>query len=416
MDFDDTPSEAAWRLRVRTFVREHRSEMPRGVEQYNAEDEAELGPRKAWQRILYDAGFVGVGWPEHMGGRPGTPMQAAIVAQELSRAGSAPLINRIGLGMAGPTILTHGTATQQARYIKPLLRADEVWCQLFSEPSAGSDLAAVETRATLEDDATTWHLSGQKVWTSSARHSDFGIIVARSDDSLPKHRGLTYFVIDMHSPGITIRPLRQMSGDTGFNEVFFDDVAVPAENVVGEVNNGWRVVLTTLMNERLAIGGGGTDIGIGVNELVAEAAERIPELSPDRVALLLQDIGQAYIEALAVRLTGYRRLTAISRGAVPGPEASAGKLAGVASGRRIAEIGRRLLGVDAVWQDPPPGSAAWHHVSAVLQGLSIAGGTEQILKNVIGERVLGLPPDLRVDKSVPFRDVARDPLAEIRVL
>ena len=389
MDFDDTPFEAGWRLGVRTFIEEHRAEMPRGVEHYNAEDAAELSPRKTWQRTLYDAGFVGVGWPEHLGGRPGTPMQAAIVAQELSRAGSSPLINRIGLGMAGPTILTHGTSAQQGRYIKPLLRADEVWCQLFSEPSAGSDLAAVETRATLRGDATTWAISGQKVWTSTAHHSDFGIIVARSDDSLPKHRGLTYFVVDMHSPGITIRPLRQMSGDTGFNEVFFDEVAVPAENVIGEVNGGWRVVLTTLMNERLAIGGGGTDIGIGVNELVGEAAERIPHLSPDRVALLLQDLGQAYIEALAVRLTGYRRLTAISRGAIPGPEASAGKLAGVASGRRIAEIGRRLLGPDAVWQDLPPGSAAWHHVSAVLQGLSIAGGTEQILKNVIGERVPG---------------------------
>jgi alkylation response protein AidB-like acyl-CoA dehydrogenase len=388
--------------------------MPRGVEQYNAEDAAELRPRKAWQRTLYDAGFVGIGWPGHVGGHPGTPIQAAIVAQELSRAGSAPLINRIGLGMAGPTILIHGTAAQQARYIKPLLRADEVWCQLFSEPSAGSDLAAVETRARLNADATIWHLSGQKVWTSTAHHADFGIIVARSDDSVPKHQGLTYFIIDMHLPGISVRPLRQMSGDTGFNEVFLDDVLVPAENVVGEVNGGWRVVLTTLMNERLAIGGGGTDIGVGVNELVAEASERIPHLSPGRVAVLLQDIGQAYIEALAVRLTGYRRLTAISRGAVPGPEASAGKLAGVASGRRIAEVGRRLLGPDAVWRDSPPGSAAWHHVSAVLQGLSIAGGTEQILKNVIGERVLGLPPDLRVDKSVPFRDVGGDQLEEIR--
>jgi alkylation response protein AidB-like acyl-CoA dehydrogenase len=402
VDFDDTPAEGAWRSQVRGFIATHSDDMPRGVASYNAADEAELSPRKAWQALLYDAGFVGVGWPENLGGRSGTPMQAAIVAQELARAGSAPLINRIGLGMAGPTILVHGTDAQQSRYIRPLLRADEVWCQLFSEPGAGSDLAAVEMRAVLQRGRSAWRLTGQKVWTSTAHHSDFGIIVARSDPSLPKHEGLTYFVIDMHSPGITVRPLRQMSGDTGFNEVFFDDVSVPAENVIGKVNDGWRVVRTTLMNERLAIGGGGSEIGLGIDELVRQVAERFQSVPANQAPILLQEVGQAYIEALAVRLTGYRRLTAISRGAVPGPEASAGKLASVASARRIAEIGWRLLGDDAVWQDGPPAAAAWPRVSAILEGLSMGGGTEQILKNVIGERVLGLPADLRADKTPSF--------------
>jgi alkylation response protein AidB-like acyl-CoA dehydrogenase len=384
---------------VQGFISAHAEQMPRGVASYNAADEAELNPRKKWQRLLYDAGFIGVGWPEEFGGRSGTPMQSAIVGQELTRAGSAPLINRIGLGMAGPTILVHGTQAQRSRYVRPLLRAEEVWCQLFSEPGAGSDLAAVETRAVLDSDESVWRLTGQKVWTSTAHHSDFGIIITRSDMSLPKHQGLTYFVVDMHSPGITVRPLRQMSGDTGFNEVFFDDVRVPADNVIGEVHQGWTVVRTTLMNERLSIGGGGSEIGIGIDELLREMTAVIDDIPAERTTLLLQELGQAYIEALAVRLTGYRRLTAISRGAVPGPEASAGKLAAVASARRIADIGWRLLGDDAVWQDDPDAAPAWHRVSAILQGLSMGGGTEQILKNVIGERVLGLPPDLRADTT-----------------
>jgi alkylation response protein AidB-like acyl-CoA dehydrogenase len=405
VDFDDTAPEVAWRSEVRAFIASHWDDMPQGVAQYNAVDQAELAPRKKWQRLIYEAGFVGIGWPQHLGGRNGTPMQAAIVAQELTRAGSAPLINRIGLGMAGPTILAHGTPEQQARYIRRLLRADDVWCQLFSEPGAGSDLAAVETRAVFDPGASCWRITGQKVWTSTAHHSDFGILIARSDPSLPKHQGLTYFVVDMHADGITIRPLRQMSGDRGYNEVFFDDVAVPVESIVGRVNDGWRIVVTTLMNERLAIGGGGSEIGVAIDELLLLASEKLGELPPARLPLLLQDIGNAYIEALAVRLAGYQRLTAISQGSIPGPEASAGKLAGVASASRIAAIGLQLLGDDAVWQDSPPGIAAWHQVSAALRGLSIAGGTEQILKNVIGERVLGLPRDLRTDTSMPFNEL-----------
>src|SRR2546421_4560582 len=242
------------------------------------------------------------------------------------------VINGIGIGMAGPTIIAHGTEEQKHRYLRPLLRADEIWCQLFSEPAAGSDLAALQTRA-LRDGDGGWRIRGQKVWTSGAHYSDYGILVARTDPSKPKHAGITYFIVDMHAAGITVRPLRQMSGDAAFNEVFFDDAPVPAVNLLGEVDGGWRVAITTLMNERLAIGGGGSELGIGIDELLRHAAARLPAMPPERQVLARQEIGRAYVEALASRLAGYRRLTALSRGTIPGPEASVGKLAGVALAR-----------------------------------------------------------------------------------
>src|SRR5207302_3345904 len=213
----------------------------------------------------------------------------------------------------------------------------EIWCQLFSEPAAGSDLAALQTRA-VPDGEGGWRIRGQKVWTSGAHYSDFGILVARTDPSQPKHGGITYFILDMHAPGVSVRPLRQMSGDAAFNEVFFDDAPVAGENLLGEVNGGWRVAITTLMNERLAIGGSGADLGIGIEELLKHAAPRLEAMSPERRALARQEIGRAYVEALACRLAGYRRLTALSRGTIPGPEASVGKLAGVALALMVSDL------------------------------------------------------------------------------
>ncbi|HEV3125442.1 MAG TPA: acyl-CoA dehydrogenase family protein [Candidatus Dormibacteraeota bacterium] len=405
MDFDDTPEEAAWRARVRDFLTSHRDQIASGYDRYVDTDE-KLNARKAWQRILHEAGFVGVTWPREYGGQGGSPMQQAIVTQELGRVGSATLINGIGLGMAGPTIIAHGTEEQKQRYLLPLLRADEVWCQLFSEPGAGSDLAALTTRAT--PDGEGWRIRGQKVWTSGAHYAHFGILVARTDASLPKHGGLSYFILDMHAPGVTVRPLRQMSGDSAFNEVFFDDAPVPRENLLGELNGGWRVAITTLMNERMAIGGGGGDLGIGIEELLRHAAPRLAAMEPARRALLRQELGQCYVEALAARLTGYRRLTQLSRGGIPGPEAAAGKLTGVALARRIADVGVRLLGDDAVFGADPAGETRWQYLMASMPGLAIAGGTNEILKNIIGERVLGLPSEPRPDKGIPFSpDVAR---------
>lgn len=394
MDFDDTPEEAAWRQRVRGFLEEHPDDVVHGRDRHT--DAAGAAARQRWQAQLYDAGFVGITWPAEYGGQGGTPMQQVIVNQELSRAGSAPLVNAIGLGMCGPTIIAHGTEEQKRRHLRPLLRADEVWCQLFSEPAAGSDLAGLQTRALPDGDG--WRIRGQKVWTSAAQYSRFGLLIARTDPSLPKHAGLTMFLVDMHQPGVTVRPLRQMTGDAHFNEVFFDDAAVPRENLLGEVNGGWRVAITTLMNERLAIGGGGSEMWASTDSLLRLAARRLPDLPPDQRALVKDQLGRAVVLSMAQRYTGYRRLTAVSQGRMPGPEASVGKLSLVALGHLAAEIGMRLLGDDALFGADASGDDRWQYSMAMFPGLAIAGGTNEILRNVVGERVLGLPPEPRPDK------------------
>ncbi len=394
MDFDDTPDEAAWRQQVRAYLTEHRDEMrPR-----HADSGAAL--RRA-QAVLYAGGYVGVTWPPEFGGQGGTPMQNAIVGQERARLGIPDVVNAIGIGMCGPTIIGHGSADQQERYLARMLRADDVWCQLFSEPASGSDLAALRTRAERTDDGD-WRVNGQKVWTTFAHLADYGILLARTDPSKPKHRGLTMFVVDMHAPGVTVRPLKQMAGTSEFNEVFFDDVLIPDAERLGEVDDGWRTALTTLMNERMSIGGGGGDLGIGVSALAELARERLPLQSPARQAVTRQALGKAYVDTLAARYTGYRRLTAISKGQLPGPEGSAGKLAGTAAAVDVADIGVRLLGDDALYLAGAGDDGRWQHVQAALPGLAIAGGTNEILRNVIGERVLGLPPEPRADKGQPF--------------
>jgi alkylation response protein AidB-like acyl-CoA dehydrogenase len=399
MDFDDTPNEAAWRSKVRGYLEEHRSEL------------AELAgrggdvkqDRQRHQAVLYAGGLVGVTWPTEYGGQGGTPMQNAIVGQERARLGIADVVNSIGIGMCGPTIIAHGSAAQRDRYLARLLAADDVWCQLFSEPASGSDLAALRTRAEQQDDGS-WRINGQKVWTTVAHLADYGILLARTDSSRPKHRGLTMFVVDMRAPGVTVRPLKQMSGGADFNEVFFDDVPIPDEERLGDVNDGWRVALTTLMNERMSIGGGGSDVGIGLKALTELARERLPEQDEARQAVTRQAFGRAYVESLAARYTGYRRLTAISKGEPPGPEGSAGKLAGTEAARKVADVGVRLLGDDGFYLTAPDGENRFQQTQAELPGWAIAGGTDEILRNVIGERVLGLPAEPRADKGVSFTD------------
>jgi alkylation response protein AidB-like acyl-CoA dehydrogenase len=383
MDFDDTPEEAIWRGQVRSFLQEHRSaaEQPR-----------------AWQATLYEAGFVGVTWPVEVGGRGGTPMQQAIVDQEMARLGLPALINLIGIGMCGPTVIMHGSDAQKERYLKRLLRADDLWCQLFSEPEAGSDLAGLRTRA-VRDPGGDWRISGQKVWTTLAHLADYGILLARTDPDVPKHRGLTMFVVDLKAPGVTVRPLRQMNGDAHFNEVFFDDVVVPDAERLGEPGDGWRVALTTLMSERLSLGGGGTAIGPKPEAVARHVAGRLGALSADRQALARQDLGRGYVAALGARYTGYRQLSKLSRGELPGPEASAGKLSGTRSARDLADLAVRVLGGDARVATTRDGDGAWQTMQAVLPGMAIAGGSDQVLRNIIGERVLGLPAEPRVDKG-----------------
>jgi alkylation response protein AidB-like acyl-CoA dehydrogenase len=399
MDFDDTPDEAAWRDQVRAFIEGHRDELGHVADMRSFED----GASRERQALLYDGGLVGVTWPVEAGGQGGTPMQQAIIDQELSRAGVPGLINLIGIGMCGPTVIYHGSEEQKERYLKRLLRADDIWCQLFSEPASGSDLAGLRTKAVRDADGD-WRITGQKVWTTLAHLADYGIVLTRTDPDVAKHRGLTMFVVPMKAEGVTVRPLRQMNGGAEFNEVFFDNVVVPDAERLGDVGDGWRVALTTLMSERLTLGGGGTEVGIGIGAVAEHVARQIGELSPDRQALARQEFGRAYVDSLGIRYTGYRQLSAISRGAFPGPEASAGKLAGTKVARDLADLSVRLLGHDAAYAETADGSSNWQDAQAVLPGMAIAGGTNEVLRNVLGERVLGLPPEPRADKGITFKE------------
>jgi alkylation response protein AidB-like acyl-CoA dehydrogenase len=400
MNFDDTPEEAQWRAKVRAFIETHRDELARYGDGRGRDRDLARGRHS--QATLYDAGFVGVTWPKEVGGQGGTPMQQSIVDQEMSRARVAPNIGGIGIGMCGPTVIYHGTDDQKKRYLARLLRADDIWCQLFSEPASGSDLAGLRTRAVRDGDV--WRVRGQKVWTTQAHISDYGILLTRTDPDLAKHRGLTMFVVNMKAPGVTVRPLRQMSGHADFNEVFFDDVVIEDSERLGDVNDGWRVALTTLMSERLSIGGGGTDLGIGLGSIVEHVRARIGGLSAERQALVRQDFGRAYVASLGIRYTGYRQLSAISKGQLPGPEASAGKLAGTATARDLADLSVRLLGDEGVYAAQEDGTSTWQDAQAALPGLAIAGGTDEILRNVLGERVLGLPAEPRADKGMSFTE------------
>jgi alkylation response protein AidB-like acyl-CoA dehydrogenase len=399
MDFDDTPEEAAWRTQVRSFLEQHRDELG----SRSAERTFDKDVSRARQATLYDAGLVGVTWPVEAGGQGGTPMQQAIIDQEMARLGIPGLINLIGIGMCGPTVIVHGSDDQKERYLRRLLRADDIWCQLFSEPASGSDLAALRTRAVQDADGN-WRVNGQKVWTTLAHLADYGILLTRTDPDVAKHRGLTMFVVDMKAPGVTVRPLKQMSGGSDFNEVFFDDVVIPDSERLGDVGDGWRVALTTLMSERLSLGGGGTEIGLGAEAVVRHVADHLDDLTPDRQVLARQTLGRAYVAALGTRYTGYRQLSKLSRGELPGPEASAGKLSSTRSARDLADLAVRVLGDDALVARGREGTDTWQDLQAVLPGMAIAGGTDQVLRNIIGERVLGLPAEPRADKNVTFKE------------
>ncbi|MEU8803246.1 acyl-CoA dehydrogenase family protein [Spirillospora sp. NPDC048819] len=393
MDIEDSAEGAAFRGEVRAFVSARRDELSIGR---GAAPERVPDLRRA-QALLHSAGLVGVTWPVEYGGRGGTPVQKVIVEQELDRAEVPRLIGWIGVGMCGPAIMAHGTEEQKRRYLTPMLNADEVWCQLFSEPGAGSDLAALSTRAVRDGDG--WRISGQKVWTTGAQWCDYGILLARTDPSKPKHRGLTMFLLDMRAPGLTVRPLREMTGAAVFNEVFLDDVPVPDSARLGEIDGGWAVALTVLMNERYSVGGDGTVYGAGPDALTRAVADALPGLGTDRRAEILQEYAACWIEGLACRMTGNRMLTALSEGREPGPEGSAGKLASSALLKRAADLGLCLQGDDALFGASAAGDGTWQGIATFAPGISLAGGTTEVMKNILGERVLGLPPEPRLDKA-----------------
>jgi alkylation response protein AidB-like acyl-CoA dehydrogenase len=397
VDLDDTPEQATYRAQARGWLEEHKAEAPVLTGPGALKDEAEiLKARRAWQGKLAEAGLAGVTWPKEYGGQGLGPIEQVLANQEIGRAKVPGILDAIGVGMLGPTIIAHGSEEQKTRYLGPMLHGDEVWCQLFSEPAAGSDLAAVQTRARKQDDGS-WRISGQKVWTTNAQFASYGLLLARTDADVPKHKGLTMFVVPMDAEGVTIRGLRQISGEAEFNEVFFDDLSVDADAVVGGVGNGWGTALTTLMFERVTIGLGSEGLGYNSARFAAaiaadEEARRDPEVR--------HQLGEIASELLAVRFTGYRTLTALQKGQIPGPEAGLAKVTIVAGAIKAGDLIADVVGPDALLED-----SDWAYMISFLPGLKSAGGTEEILRNTIGERVLGLPPEPRLDKGIPFSEL-----------
>ena len=393
MDLNDTPEQAAYREEVRGWLEDHRAQAP--PRSGSPEDTEYIDSRRAWQRQLAEAGLAGVTWPEEYGGRGLGPIEQVTVNQEISRAEVPGILDVIGLGMLGPCLIAHGTDEQKSRHLGPMLHGDEVWCQMFSEPAAGSDLAAIQTRARQNDDGT-WTLNGQKVWTTNAQFASFGLLLARTDPDVPKHKGLTMFIVPMNAKGVVVRGLRQISGEPEFNEVFFDDVKLEPDTVVGGVGNGWGTALTVLMFERLTIGFGSEGFGSPTRLAETVAADSAARANPE----VRERLGHVIAELLAVRFNGYRALTVLARGQIPGPEAGLAKVTLV-----NAAIGATELGADVVGPDALDTESEWAYLISFLPGLKSAGGTEQILRNTIGERVLGLPPEPRLDKGIPFSEL-----------
>ena len=393
MDLNDTPEQAEYRAQGRAWLQAHRDQAPPRSGSY--EDSAYIDARRAWQRSLAEAGLAAVTWPTEFGGRGLGPIEQVTVNQEISRAEVPGILDVIGIGMLGPCLIAHGTDEQKSRHLGPMLHGDEVWCQMFSEPGAGSDLAAVQTRARQNDDGT-WTLNGQKVWTTNAQFASFGLLLARTDPDVPKHKGLTMFIVPMDAAGVAVRGLRQISGEAEFNEVFFDDVRLDADAVVGGIGNGWGTALTVLMYERLTIGFGSEAFGSPARlaqTLAADAGAR-------RDSDARRRLGEVITDLLAVRFNGYRALTALARGQIPGPEAGLAKVTMVNAAIAATDLGADVVGPDALDVD-----GEWSYLISFLPGLKSAGGTEQVLRNMIGERVLGLPPEPRLDKGIPFSEL-----------
>src|SRR5438270_7456409 len=343
VELNDTPQQADFRARVREWLARHRTEAPPRSGSY--EDTAYIDARRLWQRRLAEAGLAAVTWPREVGGRGLGPIEQVTVNQEISRAQVPGILDVIGIGMLGPCLIAHGSEDQKSRHLGPMLHGDEVWCQLFSEPAAGSDLAAVQTRARQADDGG-WTLNGQKVWTTNAQFAAYGLLLARTDPDVPKHKGLTMFIVPMDSPGVTVRGLRQISGEAEFNEVFFDDVRLEADAVVGGVGNGWGTALTVLMYERLTIGFGSEGFGSPTRLAQTIAADPAARADSD----VRRRLGGIITEMLAVRFNGYRALTALSRGQIPGPEAGLAKVTLVNSAIAATDLGADVVGPEALEQ------------------------------------------------------------------
>jgi alkylation response protein AidB-like acyl-CoA dehydrogenase len=365
--------------------------------------EAAVVDARAFQRSLYEAGYAGLSWPERYGGRGLTPRHEYIFDQEAGRYELPTGVFSIGLGMCGPTLLAHATEQQKARYITPMLQGEEIWSQIFSEPSAGSDLAALRTRAVRSGDV--WTLNGQKVWTSGALISQYGLVLARSDGKRPRHAGLTMFIVDLAAPGVTIRPLQQMTGHSKFAEVFFDDVRLGDDQRVGDENDGWRCAITTLMNERFSVGGLKYAQRGGSARLIIDKARALGLLGE---AVVRQQLADLWAREAIFGYLHHRVGSAVMAGRQPGPEGSILKLAMGAFIGLAAETGADLVGAGAMaWDADEPGAEGWAERLCGAPCFTIAGGTTEVLKNLVAERVLGLPRENADDRDLPFDEWIR---------
>jgi acyl-CoA dehydrogenase len=411
MDFDDTPQEAAFRAEARAWIaanapRRLEDELKRASFGSSAvESEDPLAAAKAWQKKKAEAGWACLHWPKEYGGAARTPIERVIWGQEEGVYGalSGPFI--IGHGMCGPTVMTWANEEHKRRLLPPLASGEEIWCQLFSEPAGGSDLAGLRTRAVkAEDGSGDWIINGQKIWTSGAQHSDWGLLITRTDPDVPKHKGLTMFFLRMDSPGVEVRPIKQANGASGFNEVYFTDVRIPDDQRLGAVGQGWEVSLTTLMNERLSIGSG---MSTGFPELFRFCMEAEIEGEPAvDDAGVRSKLAQFAVKQSGLKYTGMRAITALSKGETPGPENSIGKLVAGATMQELAMFALDLQGESGVvWDEDSPQNGRFQAMLMRSPATRIEGGSDEILRNIIAERVLGLPGDIRVDKNVPFKDI-----------
>ncbi|MGP3963650.1 acyl-CoA dehydrogenase family protein [Nonomuraea sp. 3N208] len=350
---------------------------------------------KEFMAKLYDAGYSGITWPERWGGQGLTQAEERAFAVEARDFTLPTYVFSIGLGMTGPTLVDRGTDAQRERFLRPLLRGEEIWCQLFSEPGAGSDVASLQTRAVRDGDQ--WVINGQKVWTSVAHHADWGLLLARTDVEVPKHKGLTMFVVDMHHPGVTVRPLKDMSGRANFNEIFFDNVTIPDEHRVGEVNDGWSVAVTTLLHERLSISAG---VGMGGQKDNPASLEALRRAVDTGDPLVRDQLVELHIRSRALALFNQRLAQETEAGQFPGARGSAAKLLLAELTLFQADLATQLVGPESVLADHPLAQAI-----SLAPGMALGGGTNEIMRNIVGDRVLGLPPEPRVDKTVPFKDL-----------
>ena len=408
MDLYDSPEEATFRADVRAWLAE---QAPRhvangtGAGGKSAQAVAmpdHVAAARRWQRTLYDGGWAGITLPAEYGGRGGTAIQQVIFNEEQARFGinSGPLL--IGLQMVIPTLLAHGSDAQRAAHVDPILRGEELWCQLFSEPGAGSDLASLGTRAVVDGDE--YVVNGQKVWNSFAQVADYGILLARTDPSLPKHKGITYFIVPMDTPGFDIRPLRQITGIAHFNEVFMTDVRIPADNVVGEVDAGWPVARTTLGSERAMISGGSSGSSTTRDDIIALAKTRGVEVDPS----VRQGIAEAYARISILEYLGFRLRTALSRGEMPGQEASVMKLAFSQNAARTGDLVMEIMGADGMlWGEDAIDHSRWQNYFLGQYAVRIGGGTDEVQRNIIAEQVLGLPRELVDNRGAPWNEQSK---------